>query len=388
MERKYTLALAMICGCVPAVLAQSPARYLVGVVSEAGDIVTWLKPVPGGALALDRIVKVDPRPPEMDGPHNITVAPDQKSYYVTISHGTPYGALWRLDALTDRVIGTAPLEAYPTTIGLTPDGEFAFVANSDFYGDRPKVNPVTIVHTPTMTTITNIGACDMPHGAKSNHSGRIVYISCMHSDEILEIDVSTLAISRRIKLGKGHAPASGGHSGHAPAGGVPPMPADSHEMPGPVAPGAGPDMNKECAATFVSVSADDSRFFVACNSGNALQVWDASSRTLIKSIPTGAGAYNVEPSPDGKLILVTNKKDQSISVIDAMTLVERKRIPVAKKIVHGVAFSPDGRYAYITQESIGADPGAVDVLDLSTLLITSSFAVPAQPTGVTILRQD
>jgi len=368
MKRAACLVMAWAMAAAPG-LAQAPPSYLVGVVSESGDMVTWLRPADGGRLTLDRVVKIDPRPPEMDGPHNITVAPDQKSYYVTVSHGTPFGSLWRLDAKNDTLIGTAPLENYPTTIGLTPDGDFAFVANSDFYGDRPKVNPVTIVHTPTMTTITNLSACEMPHGAKVNHAGTVAYISCMHSDEILEIDVSTLSVVHRIKLGRGHAMAGMDH----------PMPV--------AAPGAtGPDLTKECAATFVSVSGDDSRLFVACNVGNQLQVWDARSRTLIKAIPTGAGAYNVEPSRDGKLLIVTNKKDQSISVVDAVTLSEIKRIPTTKKIVHGVAFSPDGRYAYVSEESIGADFGAVDVLDLVTLTMTSSYPVAAQPTGITILR--
>ena len=357
---------ALGAGAVP---AQAPPSYLVGVVSESGDMVTWLRPVAGGRLAPDRVVKIDPRPPEMDGPHNIAAAPDQKSYYVTVSHGTPFGALWRLDAKNDTLNGTAPLEYYPTTIGLTPDGDFAFVANSDFYGDRPKVNPVTIVHTPTMTTITNLNACEMPHGSKVNHAGTVAYISCMHSDEILEIDVSTLAVVHRIKLGRGHA-----------------MAGMDHPMPAAVPGLSGPDLTKECAATFVSVSADDARLFVACNYGNELQVWDARSRTLIKTIPTGAGAYNVEPSLDGRLLIVTNKKDQSISVIDAVALTEVKRIPTTKKIVHGVAFSPDGRYAYVTEESIGADAGAVDVLDLVALTMTSSYPVAAQPTGITILR--
>lgn len=389
MRTSLIAGLVTLLGVPVAATGQVPEpRYLVGVVSEAGDIVSWLAPGPGGTLTLNRVVSVDPRPPEMDGPHNITVAPDQKSYYVTISHGTPYGSLWRLDARTDRVLGMAPLEAYPTTIGLTPDGDFAFVANSDFYGDRPRLNPVSIVHTPTMTTINNLLACDMPHGAKSNHAGSIVYISCMHSDEILAIDVSSLSIVRRITLGKGHQ--TGGHEGasHAAAAtesvaAAVPAPRGTHTNAT-----TAPDLSQECAATFVSVSPDDSRLYVACNAGNRLQVWDARTHTLVGTVPTGAGAYNVEPSPDGRTIIVTNKKDQSISVIDAATLVERKRIRVTKRIVHGVAYSPDGRYAYITQESIGADPGAVDVLELATLTITSSFPVPAQPTGVTILRQE
>jgi YVTN family beta-propeller protein len=101
-------------------------------------------------------------------------------------------------------------------------------------------------------------------------------------------------------------------------------------------------------------------------------------------VPLGAGAYNVEPSPDGKYVLVTNKKAQSVSVVDAATFKELARVPTTKKIVHGIAYSPDGRYAYVSQESIGADPGAVDVLDLATRKMVGTVSVPAQPTGIVI----
>ena len=66
----------------------------------------------------------------------------------------------------DSLVGRAQVELFPTTISLTPDGQFAFVANSDFHGDHPRVNVVSVVHTPTMNKITDIPACDMPHGVK------------------------------------------------------------------------------------------------------------------------------------------------------------------------------------------------------------------------------
>jgi YVTN family beta-propeller protein len=143
-------------------------------------------------------------------------------------------------------------------------------------------------------------------------------------------------------------------------------------------------MSMECAPTFVSVSPDDRRLYVACNYGNSLQVWDAATLTRVKEIPLGKGAYNVEPSPDGKLVIVTNKKEQSVSLVDAAGLTEMARIPTSKKVVHGVAFSPDGRLAYVSCESIGADPGAVDVIDLGARKLISSVAVPGQPTGIAI----
>jgi YVTN family beta-propeller protein len=346
--------------------ARAP-EYHVVVVSESGDIASWLTPT-GQGLASDRVVPIGVMPSDIDGPHNITVSPDGRSYYITVAHGTPFGSLWKMDVASDSLLGRAQVELFPTTISLTPDGQYAFVANSDFYGDHPRTNVVSVIHTPTMTKITDVPACDMPHGVKVNHGGTRVYVSCMHSDEILQLDVATFAIARRAKTGGGH-----------------PMTAAATTPHGPAAPTPAAHADRECSPTFVSVSPDDARLYVACNYGNTLQVWDAEGFKRIKEIPVGKGAYNVEPSPDGKVVIVTNKKDQSVSIIDAASLAEVARIPTSKKVVHGVAYSPDGRLAYISCESIGADPGAVDVIDLSARKRVATVSVPGQPTGLTIV---
>lgn len=366
----------------PAALLPPDPPYRLVIVSESGDIATWIR-VQDGKLVSERVVPLGIMPADIDGPHNVTVAPDQKSYYVTIAHGTPFGTLWHLDAKTDTLIGRAQVELFPTTIALTPDGEFALVANSDFHGDRPRINFVSIVHTPTMTKITDLPVCDMPHGVKVNHSGTRAWVSCMHSDELVEIDMSTLSTARRLKVGAGHKGAGGRemdqHAQHAA------LSAPASE-PAAHAPAGGPDLTKECAPTFVTISPDDSRLYVACNTSYTMQVWNANAGTLIKEVPTGKGAYNVEVSPDGKLAIVTNKKDQSVSLFDTATLTELARIPTTKKIVHGVAFSPDGKYAFVSQESIGADPGAVDMIDLATRKTVSTLPIPAQPTGISVQR--
>src|SRR6267143_1395977 len=301
------------------VVATDAPGYRILVASESGDIVTQLI-WDGTALSVAKVVPVGIMPADIDGPHNVTVAPDGSAWYVTIAHGTPYGSLWKMSAGSDTLLGRAQVEMFPTTIALTPDGALAFVANSDFHGDHPRMNVVSIVQTATMTPLTNLPACDMPHGVKSNHAGSFVYVSCMNSDEILEIDRQSLRIRRRHKTGEGMA------AGHAMSAAGPPMHGTG---PAPAA--------HDCMPTFVSVSPDDRRLYVACNHGNTLQVLDAGSLELVKEIPVGTGAYNVEPSADGKWIIVTNKKAQSVSLV-----------------------------AFISQESVGSDPGAVDVVDLTT----------------------
>jgi YVTN family beta-propeller protein len=338
--------------------------YRIYVASESGDIVTQLA-WDGTTLKTVKTVPVGIMPSDIDGPHNVAASPDGKFYYVTIAHGTPYGTLWKMDAAGDTLLGRAPVEMFPTTISVTPDGELAFVANSDFYGDHPRTNVISVIYTPQMAPLTSIAACDMPHGVKVNHAGTRVYVSCMNSDEILEIDRQSLAITRRHKTGTEEMIMTG-HTGGENA-----RLAVAHDF---------------CSPTFVSVSPDDRRLYVACNHTGALQVLDAGTLQLIKQVETGHGAYNVEPSPDGKWVIVTNKKDQSISLIDAVTLAEAARIPTSKPFPHGVAYSPDVRYAFISQESKGVDPGAVDVIDLSTKTDVAHAAVPLQPTGITIRR--
>jgi len=358
--------LAVVTGV--AAFATAPPGYRILVASESGDIVTQLT-WDGTALAVAKVVPVGIMPADIDGPHNVTVAPDGSAWYVTIAHGTPYGSLWKMSAGTDTLLGRAQVEMFPTTIALTPDGALAFVANSDFHGDHPRMNVVSIVQTATMTPLTNLPACDMPHGVKSNHAGSFVYVSCMNSDEILEIDRQSLRIRRRHKTGEGMP------AGHATSAAGPPMHGTG---PAPAA--------HDCMPTFVSVSPDDRRLYVACNHGNTLQVLDAGSLELLKEIPVGTGAYNVEPSADGKWIIVTNKKAQSVSLVDAQSLTEVVKIPTSKPLPHGVAYSPDGRWAFISQESVGIDPGAVDVIDLTTRARVATIPVPRQPTGITILQ--
>ncbi|HEU4829560.1 MAG TPA: YncE family protein [Gemmatimonadales bacterium] len=352
----------------PAPAATGSFDYLIGVSSESGDIISWIRPG-HDALAVDRVVPIGIMPADIDGPHNVAMAPDQGSYYVSIAHGAPHGTLWRMDAGADTLLGRATLEFYPTTISLTPDGELAFVANSDFFGDRPRRNPVSVVHTPSMEKIADVTACDMPHGVRVNHAGTKVYITCMHSDELLEMDVSTFEIVRRARTGTAMPP-GGEHAAHATDTAAASI--------------AGSDA---CAPTFVSVAPDDRTLYVACNTGNTLQVWDAATLEQTREVAVGKGAYNVEASPDGRYVLVTNKKDRSVSLVDARSLEEIARIPTTKPVVHGIAWSPDGRYAYISQESVGADPGAVDMIDIAARRVVATVPLPAQPTGITIHRR-
>jgi DNA-binding beta-propeller fold protein YncE len=365
--------------------AQTPFTMYVS--SESGDIITRIEVGPDGWRKVKE-VPVGVMPTDIDGPHNVAVSPDGRYWYVSIAHGTPFGSIWKYATGTDSMIGRVQVGMFPTTIGLSPDGDWAYVPNSDFHGDRGQVNTVSVLYTPDMTQLTEIPTCDMPHGSRYNHAGTMVYIACMMSDELVTIDPGTFAIARRVPLGSGHPMTMAEHTAMearqdaaaaaAAASGPRPAPgAASSTMPG---------QNPDCLTTYVSVSPDDRLVYLACNHGNELQVRDARTLELVRRLPTGNGAYNVEPSPDGHWVIVTNKKAQSVSIFDTGTWTEAARVATTKRIPHGVAYSPDGRYAFVTQESVGADPGAIDAIDLASLQKIATIAIPLQPTAVTIWR--
>ena len=372
---------ALILGALGAALtrlaAQQPSAatpFGLYVSSEAGDIVTRLEVGPTGWRTV-RTIPVGALATDLDGPHNVAVAPDGRFWYVSLAHGAPFGSVWRFATGSDSLRGRVGVGMFPTTIGLSPDGAWAAVPNSDFHGDRGHVNTVSLLYLPDMMQLVELPVCDMPHGSRYNHAGTTIYIACMMSDELVEIDGSKLAVGRRVPLGSGQ-PAS--HDAHATTDTAPLRPgAASSTMPG---------QNPDCLATYVSVSPDDRLVYLACNHSNEVQVRDAATLELVRRLPTGTGAYNVEPSPDGRWLLVTNKKAASVSVFDTRTWTEAARITTSKRVPHGIAFSPDGRYAFVTVESVGADPGAVDAIDLTTRTRVASVEIPRQPTGIAVWR--
>jgi DNA-binding beta-propeller fold protein YncE len=368
--------------------------YSLYISSESADLVTRID-IDANGWRKGREISVKTVPNEIAGPHHVAVSPDGAFWYVSIAHGTPYGAVWKFATGSDSLLARVSVGMFPTTVGLSPDGNWAYVPNSDFHGDRGKINTVSALYTPTLSALSQIPTCDMPHGSRWNRAGTRVYIACMMSDELVVIDPSRFAIERRVPLGSGTPMSMAEHMKHEAGSESARSSADSGARAPKIAPkptlGAAsstlPGQNPDCLTTYVSISPDDSVAYLACNHSNEMQVRDARTLTLRRRVPTGTGAYNVEPSPDGRLVIVSNKKAQSVSVFDARSLAELARVPTSKKVPHGIAYSPDGRYAFVTCESVGTDPGAVDAIDLATLKRVASLSLPLQPTGIAVWKR-
>ena len=91
---------------------------------------------------------------------------------------------------------------------------------------------------------------------------------------------------------------------------------------------------------------------------------------MTRRIPAGDGVYNLAVTHDGKYIVTTNKRGKSPrrSSTSLSGQGGGSSADVASRLASGVAVSSfDDRYAFVTQEGVGSEPGAVDVIDLRSL---------------------
>ncbi len=337
--------------------AQPPTQdYLVYVVCESADRVVLIRFGPKG-FRIEHETRIGLMPMDINGPHGIAISPDKQYLYVSVGHGRPDGSVWKLKAGTDEVVRFAPLGLFPATTDISRDGAFIYVANANFHGDMIP-SSISVVATDEMAEVKRITTCTMPHGSRLNPQGTKHYSACMMDDLLAEIDTQTFEVSRYFMLSAGK------------------------EMGTTGAPDKQMKMNDlTCVPTWAQPSNDGSEIYVACNKANDIVVVDATSWKMSRRFPAGTGVYNLAMTKDGRLI-ATNKKGQSVSVFDPKTGKELARIPTKRKVVHGAVVTPDNRYAFISVEGIGSDPGTVEVIDLASLTNVGTLDVPTQAAGI------
>ena len=384
MTRLTLIALAALgAGVVPSRPTPLPptSDYYLFVGSEGNDEVALVKFGPSGAGVV-RKIRMGTNPTELVGPHGVAVSPDKRYYYVSTAHGTPYGSLWKYTTIGDSLVGRVQLGPFPATAQVSPDGAYVWVVNFNLYGDMI-TSSVSVVYGPQMVEVARIPTCVMPHGSRLNPQGTRHYSACMMNDALVEIDARTMALSRHFMLTKGQEHGGAG----APGAGTMAAGAPGHDMAG-MTHGAAAMKPSDitCSPTWAQPSPDGASVFVACNKSNDIAEIDVERWTLKRRIPAGDGVYNLAITHDGKLLVGTNKRGQSASVIDVATGKELARIATTRKVASGVAISPDDRYAFVTVEGVGAQPGTVEIIDLASLTRVASVDVGPQAGGVDVWK--
>ncbi len=355
----------------PVVVAPSPVpatTYRLLATAESADQVALIafKPCqpaevpPTCGARVERTYDVGRWPLEIEGPHGVIASPDGKAFYVSIAHGRPFGRLEKYDIATGRRLGAVELGMFPATVDMSPSGAFVYAINFNF--EDPDMGPssLSIVEGDSMTEVARPETCRMPHGSRLNPQGTLHYSGCMMNDLLVEVDARTMTVRRLLNLAPGKE--------------------------GPVAEAdASTGMSSVCSPTWAQPSADGSRVYAACNKSGEIVEVDVASWSLVKRWKTPAAPYNLAATPDGKLLVATQKGPGTVTIWRLADGTLMAQIPGTQKIASGVAVSRDSRFAFVTLEGIGGDPGTIDIIDLKTLQKVASVEIGKQAGGIAVL---
>jgi YVTN family beta-propeller protein len=319
-----TGAIACVALAQPAAVAAAPSRPIFVLNSQDADV-SLIDPATHAVLQ---------RIPTGKEPHHLYLTPDEKSVIVA---NAASNSLTFLDPRTGAVQRTVRDIVDPYHLRFSPDMKwFVTAANRlnhvDIYRWQPD-QPVPL------KLARRIEAPKTPSHLSIDSRSSVVYASLQDSDELLAIDLGTLAPRWKIKVGS--------------------TPAD------------------------IFLTPDDRTLLVALTGDRAVEAWDVAGSTpkLIKRIPTGAGAHAFRARGDKRHVFVSNRVANTISLIDTQSLsvvaefaapggpdcmdvtADGKTLLVTSRWARKLTYIDIGSRQIVRQVAVGRSPHGVWTLD-------------------------
>ena len=347
--------------------------YYIYVCAESEDEVALIK-FDGKKAVVEKTIPVGVWPLEIEGPHGITVSPDGEHWYLSMAHGMPYGHLYKYETGTDKFVERVELGMFPATMEISKATGLLYVVNFNLHGGHLNASTVSIVDPDEMVEVERVETGIMPHGSRILNNGLKHYSVAMMSGMLYEIDAMSMEVTRTLRTSPPAAPMKmsskkGKHSSHSMHSMNNSKKMSNKDKKGIAAMGhmaAGHSMPHE-KPTWVYPHPNDDLLYVVNNGTDNVVEVDVKKWKVNRTFKTDKGPYNCEVSKDGRYMVVTYKSAAKTGVWDLKKGKEVARFNNTRKVTHGVSISPDSRYAFVTVEGVGKEPGAVEIFDLKKL---------------------
>jgi YVTN family beta-propeller protein len=161
-------------------------------------------------------------------------------------------------------------------------------------------------------------------------------------------------------------------------------------LPPPAPPPAPPSAPVAQTAPVPQPARDSGRLLVVNKAEATLSVVDVAAGRELTRVPTGNAPHEVAVSPDGRTAVVTNygtgqQPGNTLTVIDLVALVPTATIDLgAQRRPHGIAYHPDGRRVVVTTEG----NGTLTVVDVAARRVEAAIATGANVSHEVALTPD
>lgn len=259
--------------------------------------------------------------------------------------------------------------------------EYAYVPNE-------KSNTVSVINTTTDTVISTVPVGNVPVGVAVSPDGTKVYVTNFGNDEIPGrtvsiIDTTTEEVTPMyVEEGKPGKPAGVAVYPHEQRIYVAKFLDEKVRAVNPITKSVfdirvGKDPNG------VAITHDGLRVYVTNRGNNTVSVIDTATNNVIDTIIVGSNPYGVAVNKNGTKVYVTNMGSDSVSVIDTATNNVTANVSVGK-YPHGITVTPDEKWVYVANHNTPI--GTVSVINTTTNNVTNTIIVGNKPCGVAVNR--
>ncbi len=259
-------------------------------------------------------------------PHHLILTPDGRDLVVA---STLTNELLFLDPVTGRERKRIRNIIDPYQLGFSPDGKWFVTA-------ALRMNHVDIYEAKDFRLVKRLPLHALPSHLTFSADSKFVFFTVQGSNQVAALDLAQQEIVWTADVGE------------APAG--------------------------------ILVFPDQKRLLVGLTGDDAVVVIDIAQRAVSQRIFTGKGAHNIFRMPnDDKRVLITNRVDGSMSIfdLDKLEVVDRIKVPGGPD---DVDFSPDGKTVWVTQRW----RRRITAVDLVARKIMGSIVVGRSPHGIYI----
>jgi YVTN family beta-propeller protein len=286
-------------------------------------------------------------------------------------------ALAIVDPASGKVVARVSVGEGPHEVTASTDGKFAFVGN---YGQQTPGNTISVIDLASQKELrrVDLGPLQRPHGMF--FAAGKVYFTCETNRLIGRYDPVANQIDWLFGTGQAtthmvitNPDASRIFTSNIGSDTVSVIervagPAGWTETVIPV--GKGPEG--------IDWSPDGKEIWSASGGDGGVSIIDVDTKKVTHTLNVGSKRTNrLKFTPNGKLVLLSDRDGGQLIVLDRATKQERARIPMGRN-PEGIQMEPDGAHAYVAQE--GAND--VAIVDLKTLSISGHISTGNGPDGM------
>lgn len=285
-----------------------------------------------------------------------------------------------IDPTDLSLVARVPTGVRPLNVNVDPQGRYFYV-NVLFTKESDDLVQVFDVQTNALLTSVVVG--HQPAHIVPDPTGKRLYVSNEFRDTLSIISVPEFKVIETLKL-KGRGPHGhvitpdgqmllipNGRSGDVSVVDLVPRKVDLIKLPLGAKPVA------------MGVSRDGKFAYVTDAGLNQVHKIDVVKKVVLASLSIGRRPIQAPVHPTRPFLYIPCMESSAVYKVDIDAWKVEKVIPVGKG-AHGIAYSADGRYAYVTL-TWEKPKGRVAVIDTETDTVQTTIPVDDSPNGIAVL---